>query len=342
MESGAKGCEVVVSGKLRAARAKSMKFTDGFMIHSGQPAVDFVDYAVRHVMLRQGVLGIKVKMYVLHAAVPQASLLLTLSLQYERLGSRRPDWPTKATSRLRPNHRPTSGQDRVRAIFRTKGTCQHPCGPPSGGCLPATTARGRFPGGAVWRVCCSFRMISVYTLPILYFAYTQIRGVFRLIDLRPPPLNVKLIPSFVNHYYLTSSECSFPRIDECYSARRTWNVHYRWRSGEPGVRKFNCETGIWITTLRFRMLPPPLCPPIFGRLHRIDPALFLEWHESVSGRVATSPLAVQRCGTGYRSDLTDQLGVMCVTSKAHFSILMLLSMARWIPWNPRLTSLISV
>jgi small subunit ribosomal protein S3e len=62
MESEAKGCEVVISGKLRAARAKSMKFTDGFMIHSGQPARDFVDYAVRHVMLRQGVLGIKVKM----------------------------------------------------------------------------------------------------------------------------------------------------------------------------------------------------------------------------------------------------------------------------------------
>ncbi|KAG8875253.1 40S ribosomal protein S3 [Serendipita sp. 405] len=61
MESGAKGCEVVISGKLRAARAKSMKFTEGFMIHSGQPARDFVDHAVRHVMLRQGVLGIKVK-----------------------------------------------------------------------------------------------------------------------------------------------------------------------------------------------------------------------------------------------------------------------------------------
>ncbi|GAB7358052.1 hypothetical protein MBLNU230_g0214t2 [Neophaeotheca triangularis] len=61
MESGAKGCEVVVSGKLRAARAKSMKFTDGFMIHSGQPAEDFIDNATRHVLLRQGVLGIKVK-----------------------------------------------------------------------------------------------------------------------------------------------------------------------------------------------------------------------------------------------------------------------------------------
>lgn len=42
-----------------------MKFVDGFMIHSGQPNVDFVDYAVRHVLLRQGVLGIKVKMYVI-------------------------------------------------------------------------------------------------------------------------------------------------------------------------------------------------------------------------------------------------------------------------------------
>jgi len=109
MESGAKGCEVVVSGKLRAARAKSMKFTDGFMIHSGQPAVDFVDYAVRHVMLRQGVLGIKVKMYVLHAAVPQASSFLTLILQHEGLGSRRPDRPPKAPPRFRPDCRPTSG-----------------------------------------------------------------------------------------------------------------------------------------------------------------------------------------------------------------------------------------
>lgn len=61
MESGAKGCEVVVSGKLRGQRAKSMKFVDGWMIHSGQPKNDYVDVAVRHVLLRQGVLGIKVK-----------------------------------------------------------------------------------------------------------------------------------------------------------------------------------------------------------------------------------------------------------------------------------------
>jgi hypothetical protein len=106
MESGAKGCEVIVSGKLRAQRAKAMKFKvcppiirrtccaigvmplvtweyahrhthrhslhvpavgrcdvamqDGYMISSGQPVNDYIDGAVRHVMLRQGVLGIKV------------------------------------------------------------------------------------------------------------------------------------------------------------------------------------------------------------------------------------------------------------------------------------------
>merc|ERR1711872_61520 len=66
MESGAKGVEVVVSGKLRGQRAKAMKFTDGLMIHSGQPVRDYVDTAVRHVKLRQGVIGIKVKIMLPH------------------------------------------------------------------------------------------------------------------------------------------------------------------------------------------------------------------------------------------------------------------------------------
>lgn len=61
MESGAKGCEIVVSGKLRGQRAKAMKFVDGLMIHSGNPMNYYVQRAVKHVELRQGVLGIKVK-----------------------------------------------------------------------------------------------------------------------------------------------------------------------------------------------------------------------------------------------------------------------------------------
>uniref|UniRef100_A0A4X1VC45 40S ribosomal protein S3 n=1 Tax=Sus scrofa TaxID=9823 RepID=A0A4X1VC45_PIG len=61
MENGAKGCEVVVSGKLQGQRTKAMKFVDGLMIHSGDPVNHYVDTALHHVLLREGVLGIKVK-----------------------------------------------------------------------------------------------------------------------------------------------------------------------------------------------------------------------------------------------------------------------------------------
>ena len=67
-------CEVVVSGKLRGQRAKAMKFVDGLMIHSGDPMNDYVDSACRHVLLRQGVLGIKVSP-VLEKAIMAAGIL---------------------------------------------------------------------------------------------------------------------------------------------------------------------------------------------------------------------------------------------------------------------------
>jgi small subunit ribosomal protein S3e len=54
MESEAKGCEIIISGKLRTQRAKSMKFRDGYMIKAGQPANYYIDRAVRSVLLRQG------------------------------------------------------------------------------------------------------------------------------------------------------------------------------------------------------------------------------------------------------------------------------------------------
>lgn len=83
MENGAKGCEVIVSGKLRAQRAKSMKFKEGYMIKSGQAAdgkyqfntiihsviisvSEYVTKAIRHVLMRQGVLGIKVAIMLPH------------------------------------------------------------------------------------------------------------------------------------------------------------------------------------------------------------------------------------------------------------------------------------
>jgi len=66
MESGAQGVEIIVSGKLRGQRAKSMKFLDGLMIHAGEPSQTYVTKAVRSVLLKQGVLGIQVRIMLPH------------------------------------------------------------------------------------------------------------------------------------------------------------------------------------------------------------------------------------------------------------------------------------
>jgi len=58
MENGAKGCQVIISGKLGGQRAKAMKFRDGYMIKSGDPVKYYIDKAIRHILLKQGCLGI--------------------------------------------------------------------------------------------------------------------------------------------------------------------------------------------------------------------------------------------------------------------------------------------
>ncbi len=60
MESGAKGAEVSISGKLRGQRAKTQKFKEGYMIKTGQAREDYITSAVRHIMMKTGILGIKV------------------------------------------------------------------------------------------------------------------------------------------------------------------------------------------------------------------------------------------------------------------------------------------
>jgi len=78
MDKGAKGCEVVVTGKLRGQRAKAMKFRDGLMIHAGDITNYYVEKAVKHVHLRQGVIGIKVKIMLPHDPTGQEGIVKDL------------------------------------------------------------------------------------------------------------------------------------------------------------------------------------------------------------------------------------------------------------------------
>merc|ERR1711981_914417 len=66
MENGAKGREVVVSGKLRAQRAKAMKFRDGYLISTGEPKKHYISMATRNVLMRQGCIGVRVSLMMAH------------------------------------------------------------------------------------------------------------------------------------------------------------------------------------------------------------------------------------------------------------------------------------
>merc|ERR1712216_466780 len=61
MRRGAVGCTIIVGGKVRGQRAKAQKYTSGYLISTGQPKKEFIDTAIRHVLMRQGVLGLKVQ-----------------------------------------------------------------------------------------------------------------------------------------------------------------------------------------------------------------------------------------------------------------------------------------
>lgn len=61
LKEGARGCEVIISGKLRQQRAKTMKYKSGYMVCSGQSRFDYIDTAVRHIGFKQGIMGVKVK-----------------------------------------------------------------------------------------------------------------------------------------------------------------------------------------------------------------------------------------------------------------------------------------
>jgi len=66
MEAGAKGAEVSVSGKVRAQRAQVMKFADGYMISTGHPKDMYIVSSQRNVMMRQGIIGVRVKIMLPH------------------------------------------------------------------------------------------------------------------------------------------------------------------------------------------------------------------------------------------------------------------------------------
>jgi len=73
MRAGALGAEIVISGKLRTQRHRSEKYRAGYIPRSGEPAIRNTRVAITHVKLKQGLLGITVKIIPPDATFPDWS-----------------------------------------------------------------------------------------------------------------------------------------------------------------------------------------------------------------------------------------------------------------------------
>ena len=60
MEAGAVGAEIIISGKLRTQRSRYEKFSDGVLLKSGEIAERLVKKAKTTVLMKQGIIGVKV------------------------------------------------------------------------------------------------------------------------------------------------------------------------------------------------------------------------------------------------------------------------------------------
>lgn len=68
MEAGALGAEIRIKGKLRTERARYEKLRAGIVLKAGQISLENADVAVEHALLKQGKIGIKVKIVLPSAA----------------------------------------------------------------------------------------------------------------------------------------------------------------------------------------------------------------------------------------------------------------------------------
>ncbi len=72
MNSGALGCEIVISGKLTGSRSRVEKLVDGYIKHAGKPAEDIVDEGFATAVKKLGTLGCKVRIIPPGAVLPDA------------------------------------------------------------------------------------------------------------------------------------------------------------------------------------------------------------------------------------------------------------------------------
>jgi small subunit ribosomal protein S3 len=76
MSADARGCEITIKGKLTSQRARAEVFREGFVAKCGEPSKRYVKDTVMEVTLKQGVIGVHVKIMQPDAVLPDDAVLI--------------------------------------------------------------------------------------------------------------------------------------------------------------------------------------------------------------------------------------------------------------------------
>ncbi|MCK4365705.1 MAG: 30S ribosomal protein S3 [Thermoplasmatales archaeon] len=77
MQAGAKGCQIIIAGKLTGARHRTEKFTEGHVKYCGETAKEVMDLGHAVAKLKAGVIGVKVRIMAPDAKLPDEIELRT-------------------------------------------------------------------------------------------------------------------------------------------------------------------------------------------------------------------------------------------------------------------------
>lgn len=83
MDAGAKGCQVIIAGKLTGARHRTEKFTEGHVKYCGETAQEVMEEGYATAKLKPGVLGVKVRIMKPDAKLPDGINIIKPSSKEE-------------------------------------------------------------------------------------------------------------------------------------------------------------------------------------------------------------------------------------------------------------------
>ncbi len=70
MDAGARGCHIIVAGKLTGQRHRTEKFKEGYIKFCGEPKINFIDHGYAVAKLKMGIIGVTVEIMRPDAKLP--------------------------------------------------------------------------------------------------------------------------------------------------------------------------------------------------------------------------------------------------------------------------------